>query len=260
MWNPQDYAKNSAAQLKWAQELRSSITLQGHEAILDVGCGDGKITADFSRHLPNGTVTGIDRSPEMVAYAAQTYPKMDYPNLTFACIDARKIPYKDSFDLIFSNAVLHWVDDHLAVLKGISAALKPGGTVIISCGGKGNAVQILQTVFEVADRTRWRQYFNPLINPYFFHGPEEYLPWLNTSGLKPERLELVPKDMIHEGKAGLASWLRTTWMPFTERVPITEREQFIDEVVETYTSYFPPDAQGQVHVPMVRLEVVAYKP
>ena len=48
MWNPVDYAKNSDAQLKWAQELRNNIDLQKYKSILDVGCGDGKITADFA--------------------------------------------------------------------------------------------------------------------------------------------------------------------------------------------------------------------
>lgn len=260
MWNPQDYAQNSAGQLKWAQELRTHIHLQGHEAILDVGCGDGKITADFAHHVPKGTVTGIDSSPEMTAYATQTYPIADFPNLTFTCIDARQIPFTNAFDLIFSNSVLQWVDDHLAVLKGASAALRPGGKLVISCGGQGNAEQILGAVFEVAKRDRWRPYFTPLINPYFFRSPEEYRPWLAVAGLQVERLELVPKDMTHPGKTGLAGWLRTTWMPFTERVPVAKREQFITDVVDTYVTQFPLDAQGQVHVPMVRLEVIARKP
>lgn len=259
MWNPQDYAKNSAGQLKWAQELRANLSLQGHEAILDVGCGDGKITADFARHVPNGSVKGIDSSPEMVAYAAQTYPTTAYPNLTFACIDARHLPFKAEFDLIFSNAVLQWVDDHPAVLQGVSAALRPGGKLVISCGGQGNAEPILQAVFEVARRARWQPYFTPLSNPYFFRSTEEYRPWLAEAGLQVERLALVPKDMVHAGKAGLAGWLRTTWMPFTERVPVAERASFIAEVVDAYVAHNPLDAQGQVQVPMVRLEVLARK-
>lgn len=259
-WNPQDYAKNSAGQLKWAQELRSHIRLQGDETILDVGCGDGKITADFAHHVPHGSVTGIDSSPEMIAYATQTYATADYPNLTFACMDARRIPFTNTFDLIFSNSVLQWVDDHLAVLKGASAALRPGGRLVISCGGQGNAGQILEAVFEVARRDRWRQYFTPLVNPYYFLSPADYRPWLAETGLQVDRLELVPKDMIHAGKTGLAGWLRTTWMPFTERVPVAERELFIAEVVDAYGAHVPLDSAGLVHVSMVRLEVEAHKP
>ena len=73
-WNPHDYAKNSDAQLQWAREIRSRLSLNGSESVLDVSCGDGKITADFAQALPHGQVIGIDRSPEMIAYAAGLAP------------------------------------------------------------------------------------------------------------------------------------------------------------------------------------------
>jgi len=69
----EDYARNSDAQLQWAQELRQNLNLQGNESVLDVGCGDGKITADFATTLPRSRVTGVDSSPEMIAYATRTY-------------------------------------------------------------------------------------------------------------------------------------------------------------------------------------------
>lgn len=79
-WNPEDYAKNSDAQLKWAKELKQSLNLQGDESVLDVGCGDGKITANFATTLPRGRVVGIDSSPDMIAYATRTYAAHVYPN------------------------------------------------------------------------------------------------------------------------------------------------------------------------------------
>lgn len=92
-WNPHDYAKNSAAQLKWARELRSRLILHGSESVLDVGCGDGKITADFAQALPQGQVVGIDSSPDMIGYAQETY---SMPNLSFACIDARALNFSST--------------------------------------------------------------------------------------------------------------------------------------------------------------------
>ncbi|MUL36019.1 class I SAM-dependent methyltransferase [Gloeocapsopsis dulcis] len=110
-WNPEDYAKNSDAQLKWARELRQNLNLQGNESILDVGCGDGKITADFAATLPRGRVIGVDSSPEMIAYATHIYGSKQYPNLSFACVDARSLDFDQEFNLCFSNATLHWVDN-----------------------------------------------------------------------------------------------------------------------------------------------------
>ncbi len=76
-------------------------------------------------------------------------------------------------------------------------------------------------------------------------------------GLKPTRVELVKKDMIHQGRDDLASWLRTTWMPYTHRVPEDLREPFVLECVDAYLGQYPLDASGQSHVRMVRLEVEA---
>ncbi|MDX2273321.1 MAG: methyltransferase domain-containing protein [Cyanobacteriota bacterium] len=264
MWDPEDYAKSSDAQLRWARELKEKLQHKlhwyGDESILDVGCGDGKITADFSTALSRGRVVGVDSSPEMIAYASRTYPTTQYPNLTFACVDARSLRFTDEFDLCFSNATLHWVDHHPAFLNGASRALRCGGRLVISCGGQGNAEDILQVFAELIASQSWDPYFDSFSNPYFFYGDRDYRLWLEDAGFTIERLELVPKDMTHLGKAGLASWIRTTWMPFTHRLPERARNDFISQFVEMYLERIPLDPQGLAHVRMVRLEVDALKP
>ena len=259
-WNPEDYAKNSDAQLKWARELRQNLNLQGNESVLDVGCGDGKITADFARTLLQGRVIGVDSSPEMIAYATRTYPRNQYPNLSFACVDARFLNFKHEFDLCFSNATLHWVDDHQAFLNGASRGLRSGGRLVVSCGGQGNAADVLQVFSELVSSKSWNNYFDEFHNPYFFYGDRDYALWLEKAGFKIERLELIPKDMTHLGKQGFASWIRTTWMPFTKCVPESERDRFIDRFVETYLERIPLDRDGLAHIRMMRLEVNALKP
>ena len=61
-WDAKDYAKNSQNQFQWAQELIPKLKLVGNEALLDIGCGDGKITAEISKCLPEGRAVGIDSS------------------------------------------------------------------------------------------------------------------------------------------------------------------------------------------------------
>ncbi|MBD2770618.1 methyltransferase domain-containing protein [Iningainema tapete] len=255
-WNPHDYAKNSDAQLQWAKEIRSRLSLNGSESVLDVGCGDGKITADFAQALPHGRVIGIDSAPEMIDYANATYL---IENLSFACIDARSLTFSNQFDLIFSNAVLHWVDDHPAFLKGASLALKPNGRLITSCGGAGDAIDILTAFSEIVTQAPWNAYFPTFRNPYYFYGTAEYETWLKAAGLKIDRLELVPKDITHSGASGLSGWLRTAWLPFTQAVPELERDRFIAAVTQTYLAKFPLDANGLSHVRMVQLEVEAHR-
>jgi trans-aconitate 2-methyltransferase len=256
-WNPEDYAKNSDAQLKWARELRQNLAFQGNESVLDVGCGDGKITADLATNLPKGRVVGVDSSPEMIAYAANTYNPKHYPNLSFACINARYLEFDREFDLCFSNAVLHWVDNHQAFLNGASRSLCHGGRLIISCGGRGNAADVLQVLAELVAGEPWKHYFEGFQHPYFFYSDRDYALWLEQTGFKIERLELVPKDMMHSGKEGLAGWIRTTWMPFTQQVPEHQRDDFIAHFVEKYLDRIPLDSNGLARVRMVRLEVNA---
>lgn len=258
-WNPEDYAKNSDAQLQWARELRQKLHLRGDESVLDVGCGDGKITADFATTLPKGRVIGVDSSAEMIAYATRTYATRQYPNLTFAYVDARSLDFDQKFDLCFSNATLHWVNDHEAFLNGARRSLRPGGRLVISCGGQGNAADVLQVFSELIASESWQHYFDGFHNPYFFYGDQEYALWLEKAGFIIEQLELVSKDMTHSGKEGLAGWIRTTWMPFTHRIPERERDHFIADFVKTYLERIPLDPHGLSHVRMVRLEVNALK-
>ena len=260
LWNPADYARSSDAQLQWARELQAKMKLQGHESLLDVGCGDGKITADFARLLPRGQVTGVDSSPEMVAYARRTYPAASYPNLGFEVGAAEALEAGlGSFDWIFSNATLNWVPDQPGFLRGARAVLRAGGRLILSCGGRGNAAQVLGAFEQVVRQPPWKKYFHRFAHPYHFHSAEEYQVWLAEAEFRASRCELVPKDMTQMGVAGLAAWIRTTWMPFTQQVPPAQEPQFIEAIVTTYLDVHPLDVGGLSHVRMVRLEVEAEK-
>jgi trans-aconitate methyltransferase len=256
-WNPEDYAKNSSAQLSWARELVTNLKLEGHEAVLDVGCGDGKITAEFAGAVPRGFVLGVDSSLVFIEYARSHYPPLSFPNLRFEQMDARRLSCDRPFDIIFSNAVLHWVDDHPTFLAGCARLLNPNGRLFISCGGKGNAGDILSVLNHLIQEPRWSAYFSGFVFPYYFYSPEEYKPWLTRAGLQPTRVELVEKDMTQPGKDGLTGWIRTTWLPYTHRVPESLREEFIDEWVEAYLAEYPLDADDRSHIRMIRLEVEA---
>ena len=131
-WNAAAYAANSTVQQAWARELIAKLKLRGDEHILDIGCGDGKVTAEIARALPRGSVTGADASPQMIEFAKKTFPADTFPNLRFRVLDARKIKVGRQFDFVFSNAALHWVDDHLAFLRGAAARLKAGGRLVVS--------------------------------------------------------------------------------------------------------------------------------
>jgi trans-aconitate 2-methyltransferase len=258
-WDPEVYGKSSSEQKKWAEEVISKIRIKGNERVLDIGCGDGKITAHIASLVPEGSVSGIDNSIEMITFAQSKFPQSSWPNLSFQYGDASDLRYVDEFDLIVSFACLHWVLDHKLVLEGIKRSLKSDGRLFIQFGGRGNASEILKVVDNVITRKRWACYFKDFAFQYAFFGPEEYKRWLDQAGLRAARVELIPKDMVQPGLEGLASWIKSTWLPYIERIPDELRHDFIREIAEGYISAHPLDSHEQVHVKMVRLEVEAEK-
>ncbi len=259
-WDANDYAKNSQNQYQWAKELIPKLKLTGNEALLDIGCGDGKITAELAKFIPNGLVVGIDSSAQMIKLSENTFPNRDYPNLSFQVMDTRKLIFQNEFDIIFSNAALHWIVDQKTVLQGVQRSLKTGGRILFQMAGKGNAQAVLGILDDLLVEEAWKEFFEGFAFPYGFFSPEEYSEFLFEADLKPLRVELFSRDMKHAGEEGLAGWIRTTWLPYTERLPIEKRDKFVEEIVKRYIKNHPIDADGVVHLGMMRLEVEAYKP
>jgi trans-aconitate 2-methyltransferase len=260
VWNAEDYAKNSASQYTWAKELIPKLKLSGNEVLLDVGCGDGKVTAVIAQCLPRGCVVGVDNSEGMIHLAQCSFPQEAYPNLSFQRMDARVLTFQEKFDRVFSNAALHWILDQSAVLAGIQRSLKAGGQLLLQMGGKGNAKDVLSILDDLLFEAPWKRFFKGFTFPYAFCGTEEYGALLVEAGLEPKRVELMPKIMNLNGAEGLAGWIRTTWLPYTERLPLEQRDAFVKEIVNRYIDRHPADAEGIVHLNMVRLEVEASKP
>ncbi len=258
-WDAEEYARNSTAQLGWAQELIAKLDLEGHEHVLDIGCGDGKISAELARHVMRGSVVGVDSSENMIQKARSAFPPEVHGNLSFTVRDARELGFEEQFDVVFSNATLHWVKDHRAVLQSVAQSLKPRGRVLLQFGGRGNAEEIFEVARAMIGSPAWCTYFKDFEFPWSFYGPELYDTWCSAAGLCLWRAELLPKDMVQRGTEGLAGWIRTTWMPYTSRLPADRREEFVREAANRYALLHPCNARGDLTVEMMRLEIEAAK-
>jgi trans-aconitate methyltransferase len=256
-WDAGDYSGNSSGQLRWGLELLDRLSFRGDERVLDVGCGDGRITAEIATRVPKGSVVGVDKSEEMICFAESHFSKQAFPNLTFEVRDACHFNFRKEFDVVFSNAALHWIRDHSTLLRGIRGCLRPGGRILAQMGGKGNAEGILRVARKVIARKEWCPYFEDFHVPYAFYGLSEYRRWLRAAGLRVDRIELIPKEMFHEGRSGLSGWIRTTWLPYTRRVPEELRSVFIEQIVDEYVQGRSLGKDDIIAVRMVRLEFEA---
>ncbi len=258
-WNPADYASHSQGQERWAKELMDLLALRPGESVLDLGCGDGRHTAALAAMVPGGRVVGIDRSEEMVAFAREHFPPEKFPNLSFLRADASALPFNAEFDAVFSNAVLHWVIDHQPVLAGIARSLRPGGRCVLQMGGKGNGEDVARALEACLAERKWQAADSSEI-PYGLYDIPEYRGWLENAGLQPDSVDLIERDMVHASAAAFTGWLRTAWLPYTTRVPENLRDRFLQAATDCYLANRPADAEGTVHVKMMRLQVVAHKP
>ncbi len=132
-WNPDDYAANAAFVPAYGLDVLELLAPLSGEAILDLGCGTGVLTAKIAE--AGARVVGVDRSPAMVEAAQKL-------GLDARLMDGEALPFDAAFDAVFSNAALHWMADHRLVAAGVFRALRPGGRYVGECGGFGNVAAI----------------------------------------------------------------------------------------------------------------------
>jgi len=248
-WNADEYARFSKGQEKWAKELIEKLSLIGNESILDLGCGDGKITYRLSQ-LTDGHVTGIDKSTSMIALANERFPSVD-----FRVMDVRSIVCERQYNVVFSNAALHWVRDHTRVLDGIRKVLNPGGKILLQFGGYGNAGAVMDLMDTFIEAEGYQRYFRDFVFPYYFPQPDAYTQLLHDAGLNGIHATAIPKKMLHKDRESFRGWFRTTWFPYINRIPQEKQQHFIEAFVDYCMKHLDVDNQGRVTIDMVRLEV-----
>lgn len=125
-WNPELYLRFNKERSQPAIDLLNRIEVDAPRKILDVGCGPGNSTRVLAQRWPRADVLGIDNSVAMITKA-----KADYPQAKWAVMDALAISYTDEFDILFSNAVIHWVPDHEMLFNKLMQALTINGILAI---------------------------------------------------------------------------------------------------------------------------------
>ena len=156
-WNAAEYNRQASLQAALAEEQLARLTFQGSERVLDVGCGDGRITAGIADRVPDGSVVGVDPSRDMIAFASSHFATPARPNLCFEVADARALPYQAAFDRILSFNALHWVPQQSEALRAIRTALKDNG--------RAAAAACPTRVAADPSRTFWRTLASPHAGP-----------------------------------------------------------------------------------------------
>lgn len=170
------------------------------ERILDLGCGDGVLTAELA--AKGVRVVGVDASADFVK-ACQAR------GLDVRLMDGEALTFDNEFDAVFSNAALHWMTRPERVVDGIARALRSGGRFVAEFGGHGNVAGIATALHAMAVRYGKDA---RLAHPWFFPSVETYRALLEQHGFAVKRIALIPRPTPL--KTGMASWLKLFNSPF----------------------------------------------
>jgi trans-aconitate methyltransferase len=227
-FNGERYAQASPHQKKWGMTLIEELHLEGTECVLDLGCGDGALTAQIAALVPRGRVLGIDASQGMIE-AAQ--PKT-HENLRFVRMDINDLSFCGEFDVAFSNAALHWVKDHQRLYQNLGRALRPEGRIRFNFAGQGNCLHFLRVAQETMARAEFSRYFADFEWPWYMPSVGEYTALVESSGLRQVRVWGENADRFFADAEAMIRWIdQPSIVPLLACVGEERRTEFRDYVV-----------------------------
>jgi len=244
-WDAARYARHARFVSDLGEPLVELLAPRAGERVLDLGCGDGALTAKLAGC--GCRVVGVDGSESQVAAARER-------GLDACVMDAHALAFEAEFDAVFSNAALHWMKRPEAVIDGVWRALRPGGRFVAEMGGDGNVAAVRAALQGAVAR---RGLDPAALDPWYFPAPAEYAALLERRGFVIEALDRIPRPTAIGGD--IDGWLLTFGRSFAAAIPEHERDAFRREVEETARPRLA-DANGDWTIDYVRLRFAAVKP
>ncbi len=195
-WDAPAYDTLNAPMNERGNDAVARLELRGDETVLDAGCGTGQVTATLLERLPHGHVVALDASERMLAAARERFAGDARVRIVHGDLGAPLPVAVGAVDAIVSTSTLHWVRDHDALFQHLAAVLRPGGQLVVDCGGAGNIAQVLRALEALGHPD----------HPWTYAGIEETERRLAAAGFVDADVRLVPRVSQHDAD-GLARFL-----------------------------------------------------
>ena len=224
------YKQASKQQKAWGKKLIAELEFKGGERILDLGCGDGVLTAEMAKFVPDGFVLGIDASESMIETAKKYNAGT---NVRFELLDINEIDFDSDFDLVFSNATLHWINDHGKLLRNVFKALKDKGAARFQFAGDGNCSNLIRILKEVTSAKKYVSYFRNFDWPWYMPSVDEYQALIDEVAFAEKKVWGENGDKYFANAEAMIKWIdQPSLVPFLVHITGKDRQQFRDTVVE----------------------------
>jgi len=248
-WDAEFYRDHSHIQYAIAQDPLKEYSFLGHENLLDVGCGDGKITAELAHKVPKGQIVGMDLSPSMIALAQKTFTQ---PNLSFQVGNAEEIPWTAQFDFISCLCCLHWIKHPERALEGMVRALKPGGKILVVTFPEESPFR--KYLEETKNEEPWKSYAEPSL----WRSLSDYQSMVAQLPLKSFHFKVSQHLATYENWDGLKDYVRG-WLNSYISLPKTLQEPFLDRSISKARHYNVEKEDGKIHLPYTLLTMTLTK-
>jgi trans-aconitate 2-methyltransferase len=253
-WNPEQYLKFGSERTQPVRDLIGRIALENPRRIADLGCGPGNSTEELGKRWPGSSIQGIDNSAEMIERARRAYP-----NGRWRVSDAAGWTPEEPLDLIFSNAMLHWVRDHERLCPRLLEQAAAGGALAVQAPAHYDS-PLHREILEVSRHPLWANRMEQARNALTNHPPEFYYDLLAPLASRVDVWETTYYHVL-AGPESVLEWFRGTGLrPFLEVLADhSERALFEAMLGERYAKTYARRPNGQVLFPFRRLFFVAYR-
>ncbi|MEH6544795.1 MAG: methyltransferase domain-containing protein [Sneathiella sp.] len=249
-WNPEQYTLFSDHRLRPALDLLAQVPINPPSVVYDLGCGTGNVTSIISQHWNDAVVVGIDSSEEMLEKA-----RSDHPSIEWKHGDISNFNPTSKGNLIFSNAALHWLDDHEKLFPMLLSNLRPGGVLAVQMPNNFNAPSH-QNIYELAQTPKWIDMLGGLVRPAPVHNINWYFDLLSPLAKRINIWETTYFQVL-EGRNAVLEWTRGTALrPFLQALDENSVEAFETEYAERLLEAYPQRRDGSTLYPFSRLFIV----
>jgi len=233
-WDGRRYDEVNALQRYVADQALATLRLRGDERVLDVGCGDGRVTAEIAALVPRGSVLGVDPSPRMLEVARGRVSDAT-PNLAFAPGAAETLDLADEVDVVVSFNALHWVADLGLALARIRRALVTGGTAYLQLVCDGERPSVEDVTLEVTRTEPYAAYLGDRAPAYHHPDPATLESLAAAAGLSLTSGQVDDLAWDFGDAAALRDWLRVGFADWLRPLPDDDlREALLADAAAAY--------------------------
>ena len=250
-WNPELYLTFADHRLRPALDLLMRIPLDRPRRIVDLGCGPGNVAPHLAARWPEAEIVGVDNSPSMLERA-----RKDHPRLTWQLADIAAWQAQAHVDLVFSNAALHWLDDHARLFPHLLGQVVPGGVLAIQMPRNFEAPSH-RAIHDTVESGPWRDRLSSLVLREPVMSPEWYHRLLAPHARRLDIWEVEYLQVL-TGEDPILTWNRATSLrPILEALTELERRAFEAEYRARVRKHYPAEPDGRTLFPFRRLFIVA---